>query len=533
VDPKITEVVEAIGSEQPPSNEALSTARASLLDLLKVAAAEETRDLEAASLYRQAIDTIDAEVAARAEAEEAEAAAAKALLEGLDDEAEDAEAPEDKTEDEQSEEKEAAPVAEPVAAANIASRLNQAMRRTQAAMTENTPHGNPNVKVEILGRTVPSDAGAFESIVEAFADRAHRFTSRGEATSLAHIKFAPLEGRGLMSATPSDNTLVLDSVIDPVVAAGGICEPIAADFNVPVLSDRTRVLKRALPGFNASRGGVRYHRALSVGDITTGVGLWTAANDEDPSSPATKAIQTIDCEQELTAYVDAITARLQIGNFQARFAPEQWRAWLQTLLIAQERLAEVTIWNKMNALSVQRTFDGGGTLQSVIGAILRSVSALRSQYRYLGTVNVAAPTWLQDALIEHATVQRPGSSPQEAYTLARGQVDAIFTTKGIRVHWSPDVQPISITGSASSTTLETFPSTVKFIAWPEGTFFHLDGGTLDLGTEIVDSTLAGTNDRQAFAEVFEGVGFRGGRSYAVTVPIDPACICPDVFTATS
>ena len=43
--------------------------------------------------------------------------------------------------------------------------------------------------------------------------------------------------------------------------------------------------------------------------------MWSNANDISPSNPSTKAIVTMTCPDEIEALCDAVTARLNLGNF--------------------------------------------------------------------------------------------------------------------------------------------------------------------------------------------------------------------------
>ena len=70
---------------------------------------------------------------------------------------------------------------------------------------------------------------------------------------------------------------------------------------------------------------------------------------------------------------------------------------------------------------------------------------------------------------------------------------------------------------------------MQIALFPEGTFLHLDGGTLELGI-VRDSTLNSTNDYQVFGETFENVARIGPTQAARWLSLD---ICPvGTFPAT-
>ena len=70
--------------------------------------------------------------------------------------------------------------------------------------------------------------------------------------------------------------------------------------------------------------------------------------------------------------------------------------------------------------------------------------------------------------------------------------------------------------------------------FPEGTFLHLDGGSLELGI-VRDSTLNSTNDYQVFGETFENVARIGPTQAArwASVTICPAGTFPAAGTGIS
>lgn len=90
---------------------------------------------------------------------------------------------------------------------------------------------------------------------------------------------------------------------------------------------------------------------------------------------------------------------------------------------------------------------------------------------------------------------------------------------------------ITISANATATTssnifriganvLANFPTTVYAYLFSEGSFLHLDGGTLDLGL-VRDSTLNATNEFATFAENFENVAFIGQESLEIQLNLSP------------
>jgi hypothetical protein len=258
--------------------------------------------------------------------------------------------------------------------------------------------------------------------------------------------------------------------------------------------------------------------------------VWTADNDASPSSPSEKPCPHIDCEDICEVTVDAVTACLVVGNFQARFSPEQWQSALRVLGLEHDRIAEQNLLAAIDAGSVDATYsNAGGTIAGVLGAIDRAVAGIRSRDR-LGQsagFRVIIDGWLRNALRSQFTVQAPAGNVG-APGASDQAIDAWFGARGVTVTYTQDD---SIFAAQTDGALLDFPTDTVVRVFPEGTWWFLDGGTLDLGTEIVDSTLISLNDRQAFMETFEAAAKRtapcdaeGDDSLSITVDVDEACL---------
>lgn len=70
------------------------------------------------------------------------------------------------------------------------------------------------------------------------------------------------------------------------------------------------------------------------------------------------------------------------------------------------------------------------------------------------------------------------------------------------------------------TTAAQYPSTVDAFMFPEGSFLHLDAGTLDLGL-VRDSALNSTNQFQMFSETFENVALVGPEAIEIILSLSP------------
>jgi hypothetical protein len=498
-----------------------------LAELRKVAAAElkaitDPAQLDEAKSLRDAVDVIGKEVVARQEAAKTAADELAKLSEGLpEDEAEEAEEAETvETPEGEVEETPAAEVVEEKVPA-LAAAISTLDRRIEA---ESRPTTSLDVRAvtagAAAGRTFADHEGV-TAVGDTFHDYAGQVSSGKQ--SLVHLQFNYPEERRLNNDL-GENTRRLDAALAPsaIVAAGGICEPLPADFSHPICSERSRPIRDGLPNFQLLRGGIRYSPAITVGDLSDAITVWTSTVDADPGS-AVKACPHVECDTELSAEVDAIVKCLTVGNFQARFNPEFWASRLALLMVEHDQAAEINSYNQIVAGSTAVVAeDYTGTIQNILVALDTAAAGIRSRHRLNrgAAMRAILPDWTEAALRAHLAQQNPAGNPDQ---YAYNALGSWFSARNIRPIFSPDVD---IFGAQSSGVLETFPASIEVPVFPEGTWVFGDGGSLDLGTQVTDSTLNATNDRQAFAETFEVTFFRGCESLLVEIPLGDGCICP-------
>lgn len=310
-----------------------------------------------------------------------------------------------------------------------------------------------------------------------------------------------------------------------LVASGGICAPTPVDYDLPILGSDARPVRDALARFGADRGGVRLLPAVTMGQTAAGVGAWTNANDITPASPTTKPCVALTCPDATETLVEAITHCMTVGNFRARFFPEQVAAWTRQMAVWTARFAEsrhlTTIGAASSTLAAGQI---GGSSREVLDVVIRSATQMRSRYRLDPTTPIHAimPAWLRDNMIVDLT--RDGSGGPDRLTTDYAYINSLFSRQNINVTWTLDGESGQIYGTqGDDAALNGWLSTVIIYMYPEGSWLHLDGGTLDLGL-VRDSVLNGTNDLQMFGETFENVAFHGYESQRITVDICPSGI---------
>lgn len=521
----------------PPTDAELTSALDDLTAALDAATSAETPDLEVAKQISEGRKVIVAEQTKRAEAAEAARAEARALREGVFTD----ETPGDPEEGEESEDKESEDKApEPVAAS-----VPDLVKRLTTTMTARVPAKSAPAEVHGVSLKAVGPASGFDLSADAdFRELGHLFSTHGRSQTGKGVQ-VPLVR--LERSYPDERILGENSQLNakrladalgvgiatqaPIAAAGGICGPGDVDHRHPICSERGRVVTSALPQFNASRGTLTYPPSISIGDLEDGITVWTSETDANPGQEV-KACPPLSCVEELTASVDAVVRCVTVGNFQAKFSPEWWAANLEVLGAAHDRAAEQKALTELYTLSDSfGSVNEGSTLWNFLQALRNVISADKSARRnWTGGYTAIADAYGKDQMKNQLAANLgAGGSIREALLEADAVIDAAIADAGVtNMVWTYDG---TYTGSTHrvianhSQSGHLPPADFGLLIFPEDAFIFLDGGTLDLGTEITDSTLNSTNDRQAFAETFEKVAKRGCSSFRGVITVDASCGC--------
>jgi hypothetical protein len=347
--------------------------------------------------------------------------------------------------------------------------------------------------------------------------------------------------------------------MDAIVAAGGVCDPVPVDYNIPVQAVSDRPVRDALPSFQATRGGIRFITPPTFAGVgASATTLWTSAIDATATSATPKPVQEFVCPTTVQELVDAIPTRVQFSNMQGRFAPEIVAANTQLALANAARVAEQNLLAKLSARS---TIVGTIQVASFTRDLLALLELLAQSYRYrnrlpdMFPLRFMAPAWVKGAIrndLLRELAHGPSNTPDaDAVAVADAYINAAFANRGVIPTWSLDGLAKSVAGNTLSAANTPFDwpdqffgalasgalptplpdasanSAIAYAGWPkrlsfflfaEGTFVYLDGGRIDLGV-IRDSVLNNVNKYQTFVEPFEGIAKRGYESIQCTVPV--------------
>lgn len=428
----------------------------------------------------------------------------------------------------------------------------------------------PPAPVVQIGITAGGEKIEFDQIGDRISTRLGRleknYAADGEQLTVVQLRASGVpEDRRLKRSEAAQNTIKLDKVASEtaIVAAGGLCAPLAIDYSYETIGVQGRPIRDSLPGFQAERGGIQFRPNVSPVTNTaangprSATGHWTMADDVAAADPAgtgykRKALWVVDCPATTTAEVEAITLQTEWSNVTSRFDPETVQANQAAALIWHDRHCENWLWGKLAALSkVMTSAQVLGATRDVLVTLDRAQAYLRSVHRLSANLPLRAilPSWVRHLL--RADLARAMSlTPTEALGITDDQIDGFLRTRSLNPVWhldGKDSTTAAVTGppaipevpaqqyllASPGTAVPNFPTKIDMLLHPEGHFQHLDGGTLDIGI-VRDSDLIERNRYREFTETWEGVAARGVealRLIATVAPTGESAGTIDVATA--
>lgn len=321
-----------------------------------------------------------------------------------------------------------------------------------------------------------------------------------------------------------------------LVASGGLCAPVTPYYQLMMISQADRPVRASLPAFGADRGGIRFATPANLAAVTTGVGTKTAAQDGVGGTTATKTCQVIPCPPFSEVDVEIIYHCIQFGNLGARTFPERTAQWNNLVLAAHARTAESLLLTGIDTASTAVTASnamGLGVSAQLINQVLTAAAAMRNRHRMdpEAVLRLMLPYWAIDMIVSDVI-----RGQFQRFDTDQARVMALFREFNVEPSFYIDGAngASQVFGAQDAGALLTFPSTIRWYLFPEGSFLYLDGGVLELGL-VRDSVLNATNDFQIFGESFENVAFVGVESLAVTTTVDDrgAVSAPHDVTDTS
>ena len=310
------------------------------------------------------------------------------------------------------------------------------------------------------------------------------------------------------TATPEQAWEVMQAAANPeaLVAAGGWCSPseISYDFYNIVAEDGAIVL----PTTGIRRGGMRWPTSPSFGDLASSTGLWHWNETQDIAAvtgtgqSGTKTCARVPCAAFNEARLEGEGICITAGNLTTDAWPEQIANFM--------RLVNATHMHRVNSFFINALIAGSTAVtptqtaltsatSNILAAVEHQVWDLRTKYAMADTAILEAvfPSWALGIIRADLSRRKGWNSPNDALSISNAEIAAWFTQRWISVQF---VQDFDVRGAnqfgQSAALTAAWPTTVRFLLYPAGTWVRGNGLSLDLGV-IRDSTLNATNDYTA------------------------------------
>jgi hypothetical protein len=314
---------------------------------------------------------------------------------------------------------------------------------------------------------------------------------------------------------------------EALTASGGICAPVTPYYQLANVSTVQRPVRDSLVGFIADRGGIHFAPPPVLSDVTTAVGIVTAANDKAGGTLGTKSCQTVICPPFTEVDVDSIFHCVTAGNLGARAFPEQIAQFNALVLAAHARVAETNLLDKIKAGSTAVTGQTAGStahlgaVSTLLSDILAAGASIRSVNRMMddSRLQVILPMWTGDVLVNDLI-----NSQFQRFQFNQAGVEALLDSFNIQVTYTldgPSTGASQVFGRQTAGAQLPFPTHVQWAIFPAGSWLFVDSGVLELGI-VRDSVLNATNSYQIFGESWENAAGIGVQSLWVT-----SAVCPN------
>lgn len=310
-----------------------------------------------------------------------------------------------------------------------------------------------------------------------------------------------------------------EASMESITAAGGLCAPTEVRYDIFGVGDSRRPIRDGFVRFGAARGGIRFNAPPSLPDLGgDAVTIHTEAADRaNDGAGTTKPCLTISCGEVTEELVDAVVKCLQVGNFQRRTFGENFARFWELATIQHAREAETNLWDR--AIADATAVVAGqvlGAARDILDNLAQAAVGLRSRHRMRADapIDVVIPEWALDLMQVDVVRQQPGDN---VLGVTRAQIAGWLAARNINLIETPDTGQEF--GAQAAGALNPWPVDIEVLMYPPGSYLFMDGGELDFGMEIRDSTLNSTNDVQAMMETFEGHAFIGVEALHLTMTV--------------
>lgn len=326
----------------------------------------------------------------------------------------------------------------------------------------------------------------------------------------------------------------LEPTRDSLVAATGWCAPSETLYDT-CFQGSTDGLFDA-PEVQARRGGIRHNQGIDFSGVFGGGTGFFNLSEAQVISGTNKTCIEIPCP----SFIDdrlGVTGLCITGNIlQNRGYPEFVREWTRAAMVASAhqinslQIAAVVSGSTAVDLSGSTPFTSDGSVTSqLLAAVEMAIVDIKYRLRMQrgATLEVVFPWWVL-AQFRADMSRRNGVDDIANQAITDAQINSWFSLRGARVQWVYDWQdafaPTDVVGGAglapgSATAIAKFPTGVKFLVYPSGTWVRAVNDVITLNA-IYDSTKLTTNQNtQLFTETGWAMMRMCPLSRVYTVPI--------------
>lgn len=309
----------------------------------------------------------------------------------------------------------------------------------------------------------------------------------------------------------SDNVNFNMSKFEPDEITAALCAPATPYYGISCMNTVRRPVFNSLPQFQAPRMKVSIMPSPTLSDITTGVDVWTAANDADAEA-VKEACQTITCGSPTEYTMYGVYRCITVKNMLAMSYPELVEAWLNRLAAAHARLAEQQLLNAMGtgATLIDAPLLGYGGTTSIVTTILNYIALYQETQRWdiTGPLEAWMPRWVLTA-VKMDLYRRRTTNGSLNSVASDEQVTALFREAGVNPHFFIDTPTWATAIPSVGNPLNLLPQAVDVLIAPPGKFALMDRGELAIGVTgnglYRDNTSNSHNQFTFFFENFEGI----------------------------
>lgn len=450
--------------------------------------------------------------------------------------------------------------------------LTPAVEQVEPTQTVQT-FGTMRVASNVPGFSADAELGNMEDLTRAFLKKVEGFGALGALSTssepvsfqVAYIQRDYPEEFSVFNTDADDSTLrkvsdetrlpggsLLESLdrrrkelaaksatIDTMVAATGWCAPSETLYDTCFQGVIDGLLDA--PEVQARRGGIRHNQGIDfTGVYGAGTGFFNLT-EAQVAAGTTKTCIEIPCP----SFVDdrlGVTGICITGNIlQNRGYPEFVRDWMRAAMVVSAhqinslQIAEVVAGSTAVALAGDPWASDASVTSQLLAAVEMAIVDIKYRLRMSrsATLDVVFPFWVLAQF--RADLSRRNGGDYYASSAARdAEIVSWFSMRGARVQfvydWQDSFAPTDVIGGAalapgSATAIQQFPTGVKFLVYPSGTWVRAVNDVITLNA-IYDSTKLVTNQN---TQLFTETGWKMMRMCPLS-RVYTVAICPNGST---